>query len=112
MEALGGEPGLRSARWSDLPVDDLLTRLDGEEHREARYVCELVFLGPDGRGYRGTGTLEGKIALEPRGSEGFGYDPVFVPAGETHTVAELGNDWKSGHSHRARAAGSLVAALG
>ena len=55
--------------------------------------------------------LEGRIALEARGSEGFGYDPVFVPDGEERTVAELGNDWKAGHSHRARAARSLLEQL-
>ena len=60
-----------------------------------------------GRGARGTGTLEGTIALEPRGSEGFGYDPIFVPDGESRTVAELGNDWKREHSHRALAARAL-----
>ena len=64
----------------------------------------------EGEELRGTGTLEGLIAEEPRGSEGFGYDPVFIPAGETRTVAELGNDWKSRHSHRARAARALLEA--
>ena len=64
-------------------------------------------IAPDGRELRGTGTLEGRIADEPRGSEGFGYDPVFVPDGEERTVAELGNDWKSRNSHRARADAGL-----
>jgi XTP/dITP diphosphohydrolase len=58
------------------------------------------------------GTLEGEvIAGPPRGAEGFGYDPIFVPAGEERTVAELGDTWKSRHSHRARAAAALAAAL-
>jgi XTP/dITP diphosphohydrolase len=56
--------------------------------------------------------LEGRIAEEPRGSEGFGYDPVFVPSGEERTVAELGNEWKSRNSHRARAAQALRQAGG
>jgi XTP/dITP diphosphohydrolase len=60
---------------------------------------------------RGTGILEGRIADSPRGSEGFGYDPIFVPAGEEATVAELGNAWKRDNSHRARAARDLVGAL-
>jgi XTP/dITP diphosphohydrolase len=51
--------------------------------------------------------LKGRIADEPRGSEGFGYDPVFIPGGEDATVAELGDDWKSKNSHRARAAADL-----
>jgi XTP/dITP diphosphohydrolase len=71
-----------------------------------------VLLGPDGRELRGTGTLEGLIAPEPGGSEGFGYDPVFVPDGEERTVAELGNAWKSRNSHRARAAQALREAGG
>ena len=79
--------------------------------RRARYVCELVAIGPGGQELRGTGTLEGRIAEEPRGSEGFGYDPVFVPDGEELTVAELGNAWKRANSHRARAAAALNAAL-
>src|SRR5207248_4341827 len=76
--------------------------------RAARYVCELVLLGPEGEEVRGSGVLEGRIAEEPRGSEGFGYDPVFVPAGEERTVAELGSEWKSRHSHRARAVQALL----
>ncbi len=55
--------------------------------------------------------LDGIIAEEPRGTEGFGYDPVFVPEGETRTVAELGNEWKAQNSHRARAARALLEGL-
>jgi XTP/dITP diphosphohydrolase len=60
---------------------------------------------------RGTGTVEGRIADAPRGSGGFGYDPVFVPEGEQRTVGELGDDWKNEHSHRARSARLLREAL-
>jgi XTP/dITP diphosphohydrolase len=109
VAALDGRPGIESARWADDPVAALLAALDGVENRRARYVCELVALGPDGAERRGTGTLEGTVAHEPRGSEGFGYDPIFVPDGGTATVAELGNDWKREHSHRARAARALYA---
>jgi len=70
-------------------------------------VGELVVLDPEGAWLRATGTLEGAIAAAPRGNEGFGYDPIFVPAGETGTVAELGNAWKSEHSHRAQAARAM-----
>ena len=116
VEALGGAPGIRSARYAPEggeAIAKLLGELRGVEAdaRRARYVCELVLLGPDGREVRGTGTLEGHIAEEPRGSEGFGYDPVFVPDGEERTVAELGNAWKSRNSHRARSAQSLLNAL-
>jgi XTP/dITP diphosphohydrolase len=109
VEALGGAPGIASARWAEDGVAALLARLDGVAERRARYVCELVALGLAGQELRGTGILEGTIATERRGDEGFGYDPVFVPAGESRTVAELGNQWKSANSHRARAARALLA---
>jgi XTP/dITP diphosphohydrolase len=115
VAALGGAPGVHSARYAPEgapAIAKLLGELEGVEERGARYVSELVALAPQGREVRGTGTLEGRIASEPRGSEGFGYDPVFVPDGEERTVAELGDDWKSRNSHRARAAQALLAALG
>jgi len=111
VEGLGGGPGIRSARFGgDDPVGRLLAELRGVEGdgRKARYVCELVALSPVGAHARGTGVLEGRIADEPRGDEGFGYDPIFVPAGEERTVAELGNAWKRENSHRARAARDLL----
>jgi XTP/dITP diphosphohydrolase len=70
-----------------------------------------VALSPEGEELRGTGVLEGRIVHEPRGSEGFGFDPIFVPEGEEQTVAELGDEWKSANSHRARAATALRRAL-
>jgi XTP/dITP diphosphohydrolase len=109
--ALGGRPGVESARWAADGVARLLAELDGAVDRRARYVCELVALAPHGAEVRATGTLEGEISREPRGSEGFGYDPVFVPTGQAATVAELGNAWKAEHSHRARAARALADAL-
>jgi XTP/dITP diphosphohydrolase len=112
---LGGRPGIKSARFGGPdPVGRLLTELRGVEGagRRARYVCELVALAPGGAGEaRGTGVLEGRIAAEARGREGFGYDPIFIPQGEERTVAELGNDWKRENSHRARAARALMRAL-
>lgn len=110
VDALGGRPGVETARWAKgRHVERILEALDGEENRRARYVCELVAVAPSGGELRGTGTLEGRIAEAARGSEGFGFDPVFVPQGEERTVAELGDEWKSGHSHRARAAAALLA---
>src|SRR5204862_295851 len=105
--ALGGRPGVRSARYAPEgapAVAKLLAELDGASERGARYVCELVCLAPDGRELRGTGTLAGRIAHEPRGEEGFGYDPIFVPDGERRTDAALGDAWKADRSHTARAA--------
>jgi len=109
--ALDGRPGIHSARWAEDGVARLLAELGGSGDRRARYVCELVVLSPQGAETRATGTLEGTIALAPAGSEGFGYDPIFVPLGESRTVAELGNAWKSEHSHRARAARALADSL-
>ena len=114
VAGLGGRPGIQSARYApegEQAIAKLLQELGGVENRRARYVCELVALAQDGRERRGKGVLEGRIAEEPRGSEGFGYDPVFVPDGEERTVAELGNAWKARNSHRARAAQALVAGL-
>ncbi len=114
VDGLGGGPGVESARsGGDDPVAWLLARLNGvdDSGRRARYVCELVALSPAGEEFRGTGTLEGRIAEEARGSEGFGFDPIFVPAGEERTVAELGNEWKAENSHRARAARALLKGL-
>jgi XTP/dITP diphosphohydrolase len=114
VAALGGGPGVHSSRSAaGDEVGWVLRQLEGAEGdaRRAGYVCELVALSPDGREVRGTGTLAGRIAAGPRGSGGFGFDPVFVPDGATKTVAELGDDWKAEHSHRARAARALLAAL-
>jgi XTP/dITP diphosphohydrolase len=108
VAALGGRPGVESARWAADGVGQLLVELDGASDRRARYVCELVVLPPGGVELHATGTLVGEIADAPRGDEGFGYDPIFVPAGETRTVAELGDAWKAVHSHRARAARALA----
>lgn len=109
VEALGGAPGLRSARWAGGEhVERVLEALQDVEGRRARYVAELVALSPSGEEVRGTGVLEGAIAEEPRGAAGFGFDPVFVPQGEQRTVAELGDEWKAEHSHRARAARALT----
>ncbi|HZG35156.1 MAG TPA: non-canonical purine NTP pyrophosphatase [Gaiellaceae bacterium] len=105
--ALGGRPGIESARWAEDGVAALLEALAGATDREARYVCGLVALGPAGEELHCTGTLGGEVAAAPRGEEGFGYDPIFVPVGETRTVAELGDAWKARHSHRARAAAEL-----
>ena len=108
---LADRPGVQSARWASDSVAHLLFELEGVEDRRARYVSELVVNSPVGDEYEARGTLEGEIAREPRGREGFGYDPIFVPVGQSATVAELGNEWKAEHSHRAQAARALAACL-
>jgi XTP/dITP diphosphohydrolase len=110
VAALGGRPGLHSARYAPEgapAIAKLLAELDGVDDRRARYVSELVAVAPDGAVTRGTGIVEGRIGHEPRGSQGFGFDPIFIPDGEECTVAELGDEWKSRNSHRARSAHAL-----
>ena len=110
--ALAGRPGVRTARWADGdPVGRMLEALAGEDERRARYVCVIVALAADGREVLARGMLDGTIARAAAGTEGFGFDPVFVPEGERRTVAELGDDWKRDHSHRARAARRLAELL-
>jgi XTP/dITP diphosphohydrolase len=111
IDALGGAPGIRSARWAGDGVARALQELDGVRDRSARYVCVLVCVLPDGGEAHATGVLPGTIAEAPSGDEGFGYDPIFVPDGETRTVAQLGNGWKRANSHRARAARALAEQL-
>ena len=110
VAALGGRPGVHSARYAPegaAAIAKLLEELRDVADRHARYVSELVAIAPDGKELRGTGILDGTIAGGPRGSGGFGYDPVFVPQGEHLTVGELGDAWKHEHSHRARAVRAL-----
>jgi XTP/dITP diphosphohydrolase len=114
VAALGGRPGINSARYAPEgapAIAKLLGELTGVEDRRARYVSELVAIAPDGDELRGTGILEGTIADGPRGSGGFGYDPIFVPLGDSKTVAQLGDWWKAEHSHRARSARALREAV-
>jgi XTP/dITP diphosphohydrolase len=111
VAALGDRPGTESARWAADGVARLLAELGESADRRARYVCSLVAIAPDGRELAVEGVLRGEIASERRGSEGFGYDPIFVPEGEQRTVAELGDGWKSQNSHRARAATALAQAI-
>ena len=103
---------MHTARWAaGDPVGRMLTALGTDDVRRARYVCVIVAVAHDGREVVARGTLDGAIAGAAAGTEGFGFDPVFVPDGETRTVAELGDDWKRRHSHRAHAAAALASAL-
>ena len=103
--ALGGAPGIESARWAE---DGVGRVLDGAgattENRRARYVCRIVALGPPGDLVEGVGVLEGQHRRSAGGRRGVRLRPDLRPRGEERTVAELGDDWKCRHSHRARAA--------
>jgi XTP/dITP diphosphohydrolase len=122
VDALGGRPGVRSARFAGDGASDAenLAKLLHDlrsvpaEARGARYRCCIAFVtGPgDAQPLVADGTWEGRIGAEPRGSGGFGYDPVFVPTGLDITAAELAGDVKNALSHRGQALRSLAAQLG
>ena len=118
VDALDGAPGILSARFGGPGLDDqgrvahLLAELLGVESRVAAFVCVLVALGPDGVLQHAEGRVEGAIALAPRGSSGFGYDPVFVPAGHDRAVGEMSAAEKDALSHRGRAARLLARTIG
>jgi XTP/dITP diphosphohydrolase len=118
VDALGGQPGVRSARYAGETATDndnvvkLLVELGEGLERSARFRTVIAVVYPDGREVVVEGSLEGEIALAPRGSGGFGYDPVFA-ANDTpgRTLAELSPDEKNTMSHRARALRALPSAL-
>ncbi|HEU5241841.1 MAG TPA: RdgB/HAM1 family non-canonical purine NTP pyrophosphatase [Ornithinibacter sp.] len=127
VEVLGGSPGVFSARWSgsaagadagraqrDRANLDLLLEQVGDvadEHRGAAFVCAAVIAMPDGRVEGVEGRVEGRLVREPRGTNGFGYDPVFVPTGQERTLAEYTDDEKNAISHRGNAFRALVPVL-
>jgi XTP/dITP diphosphohydrolase len=118
VDALGGAPGIRSARYAGVHGDDaannrkLIEALKGVDDRTARYVCALALASPTGEVVSMVrGASEGRIVEEPRGTGGFGYDPYFVPEGETRTNAELTELEKSALSHRGRAVRALIPIL-
>jgi XTP/dITP diphosphohydrolase len=122
VDALGGRPGVRSARFAGegASAGDNLRQLLAElrdvppPRRQARYQCVIVLVrsAADPQPLIARGSWEGQIATAPRGGGGFGYDPVFVPAGEQRSAAELDCVEKNALSHRARALRALVAMLG
>jgi XTP/dITP diphosphohydrolase len=118
VDALGGEPGVRSARYAGIHGDDaanirrLLRALEGVRDpsgRRARFVCTMALADPRGRVVaRVRGVCEGRIAFQPRGENGFGYDPCFVLEGEDVTMAELRTREKALVSHRAHALRTIL----
>jgi XTP/dITP diphosphohydrolase len=111
VDALGGAPGVHSARFGGSGLDDtgrvrlLLDQLAGvpPDHRSARFVAVIAIAEPSGSVVTFRGVCEGTIAIEPRGEGGFGYDPIFQPRGETRTMAELTIEEKQAISHRGQA---------
>ncbi len=116
VDALGGRPGVHSARYggADLPHADkvclLLKELEGlsDERRSARFVCVMALAWPDGRVVTRRGSIEGRIASTPSGSNGFGYDPVFYVPEKNCTTAELPPTEKDAISHRGQALRAML----
>ena len=122
IDALGGRPGVFSARWAGAGsgarewIAKTLAELAGvpDERRTARYVCALVLAAPDGTILAETeDTFEGRITHAPRGARGFGYDPIFLVADDPHgrTAAELIEDEKNALSHRGKAVRAILPLL-
>lgn len=114
VRALGGEPGVRSARYaggeghdSEANMAKLLANLEGKDDRRARFRT-VIALVEGGSSTTFEGTVEGEITTERRGGEGFGYDPIFRPDGHAETFAEMGHEAKNKISHRAKAVAKLV----
>jgi len=108
VDALGGEPGIYSARFgncdSDTARNDLLLRkMSGipDNKRSARFICVMALVLPDGREFTAQGACEGFIIREKKGAKGFGYDPIFLVKNDTRTMAELSLEEKNTISHRA-----------
>jgi XTP/dITP diphosphohydrolase len=119
VDALGGAPGLHSARYAGSGATDdqnnrkLLDALEGipPQDRTARFRCVMALVLGGEAPIVVEGLCEGRVLTAPRGERGFGYDPLFLPEGETRTFAELPPERKSAISHRARAARALLETL-
>ena len=117
MEALGGEPGLYSARYKGLETEHerrlaVLDGLKGCGNRKARFVTCICFIDETGEEHLFTGVWNGEIALQEEGTNGFGYDPIFISEdGNGKTTASLPLSFKEEYSHRAKAVRQLIAYL-
>jgi XTP/dITP diphosphohydrolase len=125
VDELNGMPGVRSARWAGGPAGAgraekdaannalLLAQLDDVpgQRRGAAFVCAAAFVSPGGTEHVVQGELRGRLLTAPRGANGFGYDPIFLPDGETRTSAELTAAEKDAISHRGQAFRALAAVL-
>lgn len=122
VDALGGDPGVYTANWAETPtgrdwglamqkVEDALATKGPDASRDAHFVCTLALAWPDGHVQWFEGRAEGHLTWPPRGTIGFGYDPVFVPFGHEQTFAELPAEEKAAISHCTAAFKALVAAV-
>ena len=114
VKALDGRPGIASARYAPTDaerISKLLRELAPHADRSATFHCALVLAWPDGKELVEEGIVPGRVTIEPRGTGGFGYDPVFEVAEMGRTYAELSAEEKNAHSHRARAVAQLLERL-
>ena len=120
VRALGGEPGIYSARYAGMNGQHscdsdnnafLLKNMKDMTDRSAYFICAMALVYPDGREVCAEGFMHGSILDAPRGKAGFGYDPLFLPTAETHTVAELSDEEKNAISHRGDALKNLLAKI-
>lgn len=116
-DALDGAPGVYSARFAGTHGDDennnrhLLAMLEDKADKSAHYTCAMALCYPDGKEITAEGYMYGSITKDRRGERGFGYDPLFVPVGESRTVAEMTDEEKNAISHRGRALALLLERL-
>lgn len=116
VEGLGNLPGVHSARYAGANASDSenvakllkMMSLRSAHNRKAQFVCQLVVFSPNGDEWTFTGELKGQISSKPAGQLGFGYDPIFIPDGESQSLAELGPGYKNRASHRALATQAFV----
>ncbi len=112
VEALDGRPGLHSARYADTQdekIEKLLGEMSGKANRRAKFVCAMTLLDENGEILTvERGECHGEISLKRAGTNGFGFDPVFVPDGEKRTLAEMSDDEKNTISHRANALKKVI----
>jgi XTP/dITP diphosphohydrolase len=119
VEGLNGLPGIHSARYAGPRASDSenvskllkMMTLKPMANRNAKFFASTVIYTPEGQELVFTGEMKGQIASKPAGLHGFGYDPVFIPDGQTQTLAELGSGFKSQHSHRSEAMKAFLAHL-
>lgn len=122
VDALGGDPGVYTANWAETAdgrdwtlamtkVEQKLTALGPDTSRSAHFVSTLALGWPDGHVQWFEGRIDGTLIWPPRGSMGFGYDPMFVPAGDTRTFAEMPFEEKQANNHRAKAFAAMIAAV-
>ncbi len=120
IEALGGSPGVYSADWAEeegengkrdfyAAMDRIKREIGDNPNRKAKFVCALVMAWPDGHTEAVEGYVHGHVEFPPRGDKGFGYDPIFVPEGDTRTFGEMEYAEKEPISHRNDAIGKLLA---